>query len=91
MPTPPARAANIMLDRVGQPFWQRESYDHWLREDEFDRIKRYIELNPVRAGLALEPNAYRWSSAAPREAGLEAARLPKKQQARDANGNASAA
>ena len=25
---------------------------------------RYVELNPVRAGLAKEPGAYRWSSVA---------------------------
>lgn len=28
----------------------------------FFRVSRYIELNPVRAGLAPDPAAYRWSS-----------------------------
>jgi putative DNA methylase len=30
---------------------------------EFARIVRYIENNPVRAGLASKPEEYRWSSA----------------------------
>jgi putative transposase len=67
-----AREANRMLDRTGQPFWQRESYDHWVREGEFERIARYIEWNPVIAGLANEPHLYPWSSAARREAGQKA-------------------
>lgn len=64
-----ARTANLLLDRTGLPFWQRESYDHWVRDGEFDKIVRYIELNPVNAGLAREPHLYPWSSAARREAG----------------------
>ena len=41
-----------MLGRTGQPFWQAESYDHSVRDDrESDRIKAYIENNPVKAGL----------------------------------------
>jgi hypothetical protein len=66
-----ARQANLSLKRTGTPFWQRESYDHWVREGEFDRIKRYIELDPVRGGLAIEPHLYSWSSAARKKAGLE--------------------
>ena len=59
-----ARAANKLLERVGEPFWQPESYDHWIRDDpEFDRVRRYIENNPVRSGLVAEPEDYRWSSA----------------------------
>jgi REP element-mobilizing transposase RayT len=63
-----AREANFSLDRTGSPFWQRESYDHWVRDGEFERIKRYIELNPVRAGLVAEAHSFPWSSAARREA-----------------------
>jgi putative DNA methylase len=59
-----AQKANLLLERCGLPFWQRESYDHWVRDGEFERIKRYIELNPVRAELASEPQLYPWSSAA---------------------------
>jgi REP element-mobilizing transposase RayT len=59
-----ARAANKLLGRTGETFWENESYDHWARDAaEFGRIVRYIENNPVRAGLASRPEEYRWSSA----------------------------
>jgi len=59
-----ARSANQLLARTGQPFWQRESYDHWVRgEQRLQRIVRYIEDNPVKAGLAAEACQYRWSRA----------------------------
>jgi hypothetical protein len=39
---------------------------------EFERIKRYIENNPVKAGLAAQASDYPWSSAAEAEApGIE--------------------
>jgi len=60
-----ARDANNLLGRPGQPFWQHESHDHWVRnEKEFNRIVVYIENNPVSAGLALAPEDWPWSSAA---------------------------
>jgi REP element-mobilizing transposase RayT len=59
-----AREANRLLERTGIPFWQKESYDHSVRdEDEWHRIARYIENNPVKAGLVASPESYRWSSA----------------------------
>lgn len=59
-----ARQANFILGRVGQPFWQDESFDHWVRnEEEFEKIKRYIENNPVRAGLVQKPEEWPYSSA----------------------------
>ncbi len=71
-----AREANRLLNRAGQPFWQKESYDHWVRDgDEFLRIAAYIERNPVRAGLAASPQAYRWSSAFFVDANVDAARV----------------
>jgi putative transposase len=61
-----AREANKSLKRTGRPFWQTESYDHWVRNaSELQRIKAYIEANPVKAGLAAQPEAYPWSSAHP--------------------------
>ena len=61
-----AREANRVLGRVGEPFWQRESYDHWVRDaGEFRRIACYIENNPVKAGLAARAEEYTWSSANP--------------------------
>jgi putative DNA methylase len=59
-----AKRANQLLGHTGQSFWQEESYDHLVRDGgEFQRIRLYIENNPVRTGLAPEPSAYRWSSA----------------------------
>ena len=59
-----AREANLMLCRTGEPFWQAESYDRWIRnEEEMRRITRYIEDNPVTAGLTTQAEDYRWSSA----------------------------
>jgi putative transposase len=59
-----AREANQVLARTGRSFWQRESYDHWVRnQEELQRIRFYIEDNPVRAGLATNAAAFPWSSA----------------------------
>lgn len=59
-----ARLANQIVGRTGQPFWQPESYDHWVRDEkEFRKIQGYIEDNPVKAGLAKAAGMYRWSSA----------------------------
>ena len=59
-----AREANLILHRSGKPFWQDESYDHWVRDArEFDRIRHYIESNPVIAGLVQDPENWPWSSA----------------------------
>jgi putative transposase len=60
-----AHQANRLLGRQG-PFWQDESYDHLIRDDqEFGRVQRYIEQNPVGAGLAALPEEFTWSSASP--------------------------
>lgn len=54
-----ARSANQALGIVGQSFWQSESYDHLVRTpEEFRRIKRYIEWNPVKAGLVARPEQF---------------------------------
>ncbi len=59
-----ARDANRILGRHGKHFWQDESFDHWVRNAAaFDRIRRYIEQNPVSAGLARRPEDWPWSSA----------------------------
>jgi putative transposase len=59
-----ARRANQLLGRTGERFWQEESYDHWVRnEQEFYRIAAYIERNPVAAGLVEKPEDWAWSSA----------------------------
>src|SRR5207247_9218850 len=46
-----ASKINAILKRSGQ-FWQHESYDHWVRDDdELARIVEYIAWNPVKAKL----------------------------------------
>jgi REP-associated tyrosine transposase len=58
-----AHEANKLLGRSGQ-FWQHESYDHWVRdEEELERIVRYVNANPVAAGLAARPEDWFWGSA----------------------------
>jgi putative transposase len=59
-----SKRANAILGLTGSPFWQEESYDHLVRTaPEFERIRGYIEENPVRAGLAREAREFLWSSA----------------------------
>jgi REP element-mobilizing transposase RayT len=59
-----ARDANAILHRSGQHFWQDESFDHWVRNPiQFNRVRAYIESNPVSAGLTKKPEAWPWSSA----------------------------
>jgi len=59
-----ARRANELLGRPGQPFWQSESFDHLIRnEEEHSRCCKYVVLNPVKAGLCQYPEQWRWSSA----------------------------
>ena len=55
------------------PFWQRESYDHWVRDvDELERIIRYVEANPVKAGLVNASEDWSFSSAHDRKlAGMD--------------------
>jgi putative transposase len=58
-----ATACNRVLNVKGS-FWQAESYDHWVRNvDELERIMRYIEENPVKAGLVEKPADWPFSSA----------------------------
>jgi putative transposase len=59
-----ARTCNQLLNRTGLPFWQQESYDHWVRNPaSFEKIRLYIERNPVSAGLVKSPEDWEWSSA----------------------------
>ncbi len=51
-----ANAANRLLRRTGE-FWQREYYDHLVRDErDFVRIIRYVLGNPAKAGL----HDWRW-------------------------------
>jgi putative transposase len=47
--------------------WQTSFYDHRVRDaGEYLRARHYIHHNPVKAGLAEEPEKYPYSSANPR-------------------------
>lgn len=59
-----ASKANKLLGRVGQDFWQEESYDHLIRDDEdLARCCEYTVQNPVSARLCARPEDWKWSSA----------------------------
>ncbi|MCF6157611.1 MAG: hypothetical protein E3K32_03345 [wastewater metagenome] len=56
-----ARKANKILDQKGT-FWQRESYDHIVREGkELERIIHYVLHNPVKAGMVTNREQWKWS------------------------------
>lgn len=58
-----AHEANRMLRRTG-PFWFREYFDRFIRNEEHYRnTVEYIINNPVKTGLAGRPEAWRFSSA----------------------------
>jgi putative transposase len=58
-----AYQCNRLLGLHGK-FWQDESYDHVVRnDDELHRIIDYVENNPVKAGLVQRREDWRWSSA----------------------------
>lgn len=58
-----AQAVNAGLGRSGH-LWQNRFYSCPLSESHLWIALRYVEANPVRAGVAARPEQYRWSSAA---------------------------
>jgi putative DNA methylase len=64
-----AKAANRLLQQKGV-FWQPEYFDRFIRDEEhFGKAVRYIEKNPVKAGLAKSPEEWFFGSAYHRSAG----------------------
>lgn len=58
-----ALAANKLLGRKGQ-FWQHESFDRYIRNRKhFAAVVKYIEENPVKAGLCGSSEEWVFSSA----------------------------
>jgi len=55
---------NRILSRSGK-FWQHESYDHVVRNNESGGIIDYIMNNPVKAGLVSRAEAWPYSYMAP--------------------------
>jgi putative transposase len=54
---------NRLHGRSGH-LWQNRFHSCALDEDHFWRAMRYVEQNPVRAGIVKEATEYEWSSAA---------------------------
>ena len=56
-----ANEANKILRRNGE-FWQREYYDHLIRDDrDLDRCVAYTVQNPVKSGLCKLWEDWPWS------------------------------
>ena len=48
----------------GDPVWHREYWDRYIRDrSHLEQTIEYIHLNPVKAGLVVTPEKWRWSSA----------------------------
>lgn len=58
-----AQYSNSILQRSGH-FWQNRFYSCALDDPHLWAALRYVELNPVRAGLRANPEHWTWSSAA---------------------------
>ncbi len=58
-----AQMANRLLGRRGE-FWQADYWDTFMRDSGHElETRTYIESNPAKAGLVLDPKAWPWSSA----------------------------
>jgi REP element-mobilizing transposase RayT len=58
-----AKKANKILGVKGT-FWADDYFDRYIRDEtHFQRVRRYIENNPVSARLAKAPEDWVWSSA----------------------------
>ena len=58
-----AKEANKILGREGT-FWEEDYFDRYIRDEEhFRNVVRYIENNPVKAGLVRMAAQWPWSSA----------------------------
>jgi len=58
-----AHKANQLLGRTGK-FWFEDYFDRYIRDgNHYAAVVRYIENNPVKAGLCQSPEEWRYSSA----------------------------
>ena len=70
-----SKRLNSLLGRQGTR-WQSDYWDRYIRDEEhFLAVKKYIEQNPVAAGLVPVAGLWRWSSAYASNAG-ESPALP---------------
>ena len=58
-----SRLANKLLERNGA-FWAADYFDVFMRNEEHEKkTVRYVENNPTKAKLVLDPKRWPWSSA----------------------------
>lgn len=58
-----ARIINQLVGRSGR-LWAADYFDRVIRDEEhLVRARRYVRMNPVKAGLCHTPEEWRWSSA----------------------------
>ncbi len=54
---------NKLLGKQGR-LWQPDYFDRLIRDEKhFNGVVHYIEWNPVKAGLCVDPADWTWSSA----------------------------
>jgi REP element-mobilizing transposase RayT len=59
-----AREANCLINKAGSQFWAKDYFDRRIRDrDHEERVTRYIQNNPVKAGLCGSVGEWPWSSA----------------------------
>lgn len=69
------RYFNYTYNRTGT-LWEGRYYSSLIQEDSYLLVcQKYIELNPVRAGLVMDPGDYRWSSYHSNGLGVESSLL----------------
>ena len=57
---------NRLLGRAGR-LWQEDYWDRYMRDEaHFNRARRYVESNPVKAGLCAAAADWPWNSANPK-------------------------
>jgi REP element-mobilizing transposase RayT len=58
-----ARRINLHVGNAGR-LWATDYFDRVIRDEEhLVRARRYVRMNPVKAGLCHTPEEWRWSSA----------------------------
>ena len=58
-----ASKVNRLLHRRGE-FWQEDYWDTYMRDEQHEfETRNYIERNPAKAALVLDPKTWPWSSA----------------------------
>ena len=63
-PTPKGMLPEDLETTKHKLLFADESYDHWIRDDdELWRVIFYVEHNPVKAGLVIDADQWKFSSA----------------------------